>query len=506
MSFYDRYELLDLARDEEIKTFTARQRDTGRTVSVHLLVGGRAKHPALMDRLEQLPEHARAEILESGEHEGTAFAVTDPWLRTESFQEWILTAKAPQIRGDQFAKAGSWRVPTAEFGKKSAQPAQAEPGEFTRMFQAPRPVSQGNPGSASKMMQAPGATPPLPGPDAPKPPGDPEPEPPPEPGPVSAPGVFTSMFEADRARAAQEAGRTVPEPGEFTKQFLSAGSKPVAEPPKAKRRDLEDTVEIIPPPFAAPPPVAAPPVAPAPGEFTRVFRSPLPEPPPPPPVQKTNQEPGEFTRMFQVPAAPAPIGEIRAPAPSVSEQPSAAPGEFTKFFQTPPAKQEPTSHPAFKDPMGAQMPAGSQGGQRVGEFTRVFGIPKSSAPQPSFAPPTPVQQPQQAPQPPQQGEYTRMFSPASVVQPPPPAAKQGFVPPAQAPARQGPGEFTRVFQAPVPPSAFAPPAPAPIVPAAQAPQERAKVVKKPSYMPLFVGLGVLLLIAVVLILVFALRK
>jgi hypothetical protein len=491
MSFYDRYELLDLARDGEIKTFTARQRDTGRTVSVHLLVGGRAKHPALMDRLEQLPEQARAEILESGEHEGTAFAVTDPWLRTESFQEWILTAKTPQIRGDQFAKAGSWRVPTEEFGKKSAQPAQAEPGEFTRMFQAPRPASQTNPGSASKIMQSPSATPPVPEPAAPKPPGDPEPEPPPEPGPVSTPSVFTSMFEADRARAAQQTGQTAPGPGEFTKQFLSAGSKPVAEQPKAKRRDLEDTVEIVPPPIAAPP---------SPGEFTRVFRIPSPEPPPPPPpVQKTSHEPGEFTRMFQAPAPPP------AQTPSVSEQPSAAPGEFTKFFQAPPPRQEPTSHPAFQDPMGAQRPAGSPGGQPVGEFTRVFGIPGSPAPQPNFAPPPPVQQQPPAPQKPQQGEYTRMFSPASVVQPPPPAAQQGFVPPAQAPARQGPGEFTRVFQAPVPPSALTPPAPAPVAPAPPS-QERARVVKKPSYVPLFVGLGILLLIAVVLILVFALRK
>ena len=160
MSFYERYELLDLSRDGFLKTFAARQRSTGREVSVHLLIGGRAAHSELLEKISRMAEHARVEIVEAGEHEGTPYFVTAPWLRQEPFEQWAAAAGEPTFKADQFAKAGSWRVPTAEFERKSAPPS-SEPGEFTKLFQAPR---------------SPAATPPIPEPPPPTP--DPRPEPP----------------------------------------------------------------------------------------------------------------------------------------------------------------------------------------------------------------------------------------------------------------------------------------------------------------------------------------
>ena len=67
------------------------------------------------------------------------------------------------------------------------------------------------------------------------------------------------------------------------------------------------------------------------------------------------------------------------------------------------------------------------------------------------------------------------------------------------PQPTGPGDFTRMFQAPPPQSAIVPPQAA--VPAAAA-----LPAKKPSYLPLFLILGVLLLVAVAVVVIFALRK
>jgi hypothetical protein len=83
-------------------------------------------------------------------------------------------------------------------------------------------------------------------------------------------------------------------------------------------------------------------------------------------------------------------------------------------------------------------------------------------------------------------------APASPVQQPMPQQGQ--------PA--GGGEFTRVFAAPAAPSILAAP------PQQQAPQQQARPAskKKTNFVPLFIILGVLLVIAITLIVVFALRR
>ena len=87
--------------------------------------------------------------------------------------------------------------------------------------------------------------------------------------------------------------------------------------------------------------------------------------------------------------------------------------------------------------------------------------------------------------------------------PPPHIPVQAQTPPLQ--PQQGPGEFTRMFAAPSQPMQTPKPAGAQPAPAS-APSANARPAKKQSYLPLFIALGVLLLIAIAVIVIFALRK
>jgi len=359
MSFYDRYELLEQVRDGAVKTFAALQKTTGLSVAVHLFAGGKQAHPQVFEVLDRAPDELRAEILDSGEHEGTPFVVTRPWSKHESFTEWVLSARRESRAPDSFVRPGSWRVPTAEFGKKSA------PGEFTKMFQAGRPPDPETvpPASAGPIAFVPGATPPTPEPAAPRPPADPHPDTPPEPGtPVSKPGLFTSMFHADQIRAlAERPPVAAPEPpsesgpGEFTRRF--AVGKPGAPEPAHSQTAASNSQ----------------------GEFTRQFRLDTNSVTPPATVadQSPNQQ-GEFTRMFQAIRPEAPPSRPQAAEPSITEAgpaiapeafvrrdvelpasaPSSArdpePGEFTRIFRTAPTAPS-------KPPAGPTMPGGAPG-------------------------------------------------------------------------------------------------------------------------------------------------
>ena len=312
--------------------------------------------------------------------------------------------------------------------------------------------------------------------------------------------------------AAAPPAQVAPEPGEFTRMFQS----PVARPSTASPAPL---------PSASSPQAQAPPAAPAPPART------------PPPAAK---EPGEFTRMFQSPVGqvtPAPV----TPAPSAAPAAKVGPGEFTRFFETPsPAGPLPQS-PAVQQPLAPQAP-GRSGFNQVSEFTRTFGKPGTEAP----APPPAVAPPQEP------GEFTRMFhSPAGggmasgspVAAAAPPAAQplssapqapaqplpaamggapRGFSVPTPAPAAQqpsGPGEYTRQFSAPAPltfgQTSAAPPAPM-AAPSAQAfappamaqpamPNMAAPAPVRKSNLPLILGIVGIVVVAALLILFFAMR-
>ncbi|MCZ2075152.1 MAG: hypothetical protein LC130_09160 [Bryobacterales bacterium] len=202
-------------------------------------------------------------------------------------------------------------------------PAQCEPGEFTRMFQAPE-ASREEPGDFTRMFSAPPA----------KPQTQLSPE-------GSGPGDFTRMFQSPpQPEKPRQPPPASGELGEFTRFFENApGQAPW--PPAA--------------PQGPPPHASHPGPLDQPGEFTRMFggdatlqqsaREPAPPyggatqsfaPPPglgPPSVPSTGSRgaPGEYTRMIERPrefsAEPQPpqpfnLGEQRA---GVTQKPSYLP-------------------------------------------------------------------------------------------------------------------------------------------------------------------------------------
>ena len=90
VNLYERYELLDLNRDDGVKTFEAREIATGRPVKVHLFLHPAAPLPAaLLKAIKKLPESERGRIIEQGKHEGTPYVVTDRLADHAGLSEWV---------------------------------------------------------------------------------------------------------------------------------------------------------------------------------------------------------------------------------------------------------------------------------------------------------------------------------------------------------------------------------------------------------------------------------
>jgi hypothetical protein len=284
---------------------------------------------------------------------------------------------------------------------------------------------------------------------------------------------------------------------------------------------------VLPVDAPAPPrvtPASAPPPTPPPGEFTRMFQAPtvaspdvprpdVPKPDvPKPDVPKPNApSPGEFTRMFQSPASVA--AQPAAPLPATT-----GPSDFERLFEpSSPAGPMPRS-PEVQQPLAPQAP-GHSGPNKVGEFTRMFGkVDVPAAPAPPAA--APAKEP---------GEFTRMFqaSPATTPTPAPTAAQPTPIPqslplapspPLAAPPAfsqpAGPGEYTRQFSAPAqmtlgqtaasptPMTSSAPPpfGAQPAMNAAPAPAAPRK-----NHLPLIIGIAGIVLLAVLIVIFFAMR-
>ena len=412
MSFYSTYELIDLQRDDGIKTFSAREIATGRTVLVHLFT--RPQSPemqALLGMLAKLSDSAQAQILTQGDHEGTPYVVTIPITAYPSFRDWLVNERRAQpapVPPPAPAAPKSPDDPFASLFKKPATPATDPPPthaateDFRHLIETPttkKPVMR---------------------------PAPPPPESTPEGTRIMSTADFERAFEAQQKQPAAESKPVEPRP---------VGSKPSDAPGEFTRM------------FQAPAiPVQAPPPRDEPGEFTRMFQAPA-VPVTPAPSQ---EDPGEFTRMFQtlpseVKPAPVPPAPVQ-PAP-VMEMPKASPspdaGEFTRMFQTQPSR-------VMETPKPSAPPQQSD----AGEFTRMF---QAGGASPTPPPPPPAPKPAAAPQP-DVGEFTRMFN-----SPPPPAAPQqpagplpAFPTPAATPRGEQPGEFTRMFESPLRPAPLPP--------------------------------------------------
>ncbi len=267
------------------------------------------------------------------------------------------------------------------------------------------------------------------------------PAPPPESG-------ISGMFESPPTSA----------PGSFTRMFQPADDvlPPVAQASSAS--------EVAPPPGPADdvlPPVA--PAAPEPGEFTRMFQAQAPpQAVPASPVNPPASAPGEFTRMFRANSGGAPPSPPAAPPAPAAPAPGTE-GEFTKFFHSP--LQESTAGPA---PVYTPEPAPAA--PQPGEYTRLFRSPAPAAPEPARSGAT--------------GAFLATSAPAPAAAPP---------------VADGPSDFTRMIQSSPPP----PPAPAAAVPAQpSAPPAAAR----PGVPPVLVALlGALAVLAIGIILFFALR-
>jgi hypothetical protein len=302
------YELLEAIPGAGPRSFRARRNSSGQEVTLHLLPGGKTpENESVMMRLRKLPPLSQAKLVQIGEDQGSNVVVTaaPPHLH---LLEWL----AAEERG-----------------------AQPEPGEFTRLFQAPprAPVNEPPPkpteapsrqagpapksgeraGEFTRMFQTSAAKPP----ERPKEPST----------PTKEPGEFTRLFQSQVPAPKEpepKESSAAPAPGEFTKFFRGSppeGAPAPAFPPATLR------------PAAPPPPAPAPPPADDQGgEFTRIFgrpglepkapstaETPLSAPPPPPPLPAPQTPgPSEYTQLIRPRSIPTPPANQAPPPAAVS--------------------------------------------------------------------------------------------------------------------------------------------------------------------------------------------
>jgi hypothetical protein len=304
-------------------------------------------------------------------------------------------------------------------------------------------------------------------------------------------------------------------------------------------------------PATNPSPVSAPVSSPnpspqGPGEFTRAFQIPRSNVPPqhmPDPLAGSGPTPkpagpGEFTRAFQLPGSNVPPQHL--PDPMAPSGPAKPAGEFTRLFQLPgqAGNREPAKAPELglpPSPPDFHPPTAPPAAPSVGEFTRLFRAqpnpnppgelpPEPVAPRMNIATgPVPLPQHSAPPAPKGPGEYTRVMQTPSLQGPPPQASASPS--PASAQAVQLPISVTPPSIPSVSPSVPAPPVlptpqvpyvqasiPVPQAPSVQAPSLQAPNVQVPApaprsgISPVVLLLGGLILVAVILVLIFALRR
>jgi hypothetical protein len=194
VDFADRFELLEtvnqeIVREDDIQTFRARERATGRAVEVHF-----AASPELLASLGQ------QRMIDQGSHEGKPYVVTAP-LTLDSAGAWrVNPVQSSPPPGDftRMFKLHQAPEPVTVPASKPVQPVPAvtAPGDFTRAFQKPAPVASLAPSAAS------------------------------EPG---QPGEFTRMFQQPVAQSAA----SVPAPPVAASNAMEPGTEaPVRKPSK----------------------------------------------------------------------------------------------------------------------------------------------------------------------------------------------------------------------------------------------------------------------------------
>ena len=387
-----------------VQTFRAREAATGRSVFVHRIAEtSQPQQAALLKLLLSCLYRSSAvkelvlDVREEGEF---CFVVTESVPQCLLLREWL------QFESDR-----------PDPGTKPAG------GEATL-----RGSSEGPPG------------PRLPVPAAPQ---RPEPhlavsQPSPPPQARSEPGEFTRMFQAVDPSKVETVSQKMPAPAHSPVRQVTP------MPPESGRAHSRPESPEKPQTEAPAPAAPAPP-----GEFTRLFQTPLQTPPTQAPhaskdaavststaatiqpsssVQTTQARdpgmhgaPGEFTRLFQTPAK-RPLSEPQSPQPAPPQpavpSPKPEPGEFTRFFGggSPALTPEGSSFPAVQRPSSSQNVAAPS--PAPGEFTRLFSSQSSRPVAPATTAPP----------------YQTASTPVESFRPPNPAGASGTA-----------GEFTRIF-------------------------------------------------------------
>src|SRR5450759_3849599 len=167
MNFHEKYELLNLIRDDGVKTFAARNRATRDTLTVHVFPGNQLEANAdLLARVRMLIEAGNSVLIEFSELEGMLCVVTHTSPGVVRLCEWAFLQPAdgslPPPGPARFAQVGTWHVPPPPAAPPPAPIAEpvplppppvrpappapvASPGEFTRQFQTaatPAPIAE----------------------------------------------------------------------------------------------------------------------------------------------------------------------------------------------------------------------------------------------------------------------------------------------------------------------------------------------------------------------------
>ncbi len=184
VSLYERFELLDLDRDDGVKTFKAREISTGRPVKVHLFVHADAPiQVALLKAIDRLPDSERSRIIERGRHEGTPYVVTDRLVEYPGLSEWVQAAA--KLKKPALETAGAWKLPAQPVAPPPAAPPEpGAPPSLNRQFAELFPTAE-RPILAPDTALSP---PPSPATKAPPPAALAV--------PADEPGEFTRMFQA----------------------------------------------------------------------------------------------------------------------------------------------------------------------------------------------------------------------------------------------------------------------------------------------------------------------
>jgi hypothetical protein len=410
MSFYKRYELVRLIREDAAKSFTGRAIQSGRPVLLHMVEGpeAAAMRP-LVERARLAP--GMPAILESGDFAGSYYVVTDLIEPFDGLRSWLehRVSESPEA-----AKPGPSIARTEEAlpPPPAARPRVApEPDEFAAHFGAGTPTPKAEPEPSEFTLLF----------------GSKEPAPQP-PRPAAGPegGEFTRLFGESGPVAGAESG-------EFSRLFGAPplAAAPAAAPPPAAPPPLASVPPSTAPPFAAvpqpavAPPAAVPPVAAAPekgiGEFAKVFDAP-PKPEPVPPPKQPEGPPLEAWPQYARPAA-----GTEAPAKKLDS------GEFTRFFgESMPAEAMNVEAEQARHAQLNEEPD-SRPFQQASEFTRQFGPGPGEAGRP-IPPARPLQSTVTGPL------ASKIFRQDSV------SAAMAGPPPASSPAPGSrPGEYTRMI-------------------------------------------------------------